>query len=175
LNKIAITYTEDSDNEFLAFVKVSLDLDSQLVELISSGGKSEIILGLTRLEHERAETIIRDINEGVLSTGDVGNIAIVRRRGQIFNLLVGEDIHSDEMALGMSVLAGFGGRDIYDLARAVLDDNVSVLTDRTSLHGEGLGGASIGRLEVNVMVLVVRHDEYTFCGGERGGKGGVLQ
>lgn len=30
------TYTEDSDNELLAFVKVLFDLDGQLVKLISS-------------------------------------------------------------------------------------------------------------------------------------------
>lgn len=87
----------------------------------------------------------------------MGNVAIVGRGGQILNLLVSEDINGDEMALGVTVLAGFGGGDVNNLAGAVLDHNVTVLADGTSLHGEGLGGASIGGLEVNVMVLLVRH------------------
>ena len=161
------TYAQYSDHQLLASIKVLLDLDSELVELISSRGEGEVILGLTGLSHEGVETIIRNIDEGVLSTVDVGNVAIVGRGGQILNLLVSEDINCDEMALGMSVLASFGGGDVNDLARAVLDDDVSVFADRTSLHGEGLGGAGIGGLEVNVVMLVVRHGGSKWGGWEK--------
>lgn len=57
------------------------------------------------------------------------------------------------MDLGVSVLAGLGGRHIDDLARATLDDDVTVLTQSRALHREGQRSAGIGRVEGNIMLL----------------------
>ena len=67
--------------------------------------------------------------------------------GQIFHLLAGEDIDSDHMDLSVTVLARLGGRHFYNLARAALDDNVTVLPQGGTLHRKGGRGASVGAVE----------------------------
>lgn len=62
---------------------------------------------------------------------------------KIFELLLGEEVESDEMDLGVAVLARLGGRHVYDLARAALDNDVSALAQSRALHGDGLGCTSI--------------------------------
>jgi len=80
----------------------------------------------------------------------------VGRRAQIFVLLTGEDIDADDMGLGVTVLSGLGNRDLHDLARLALQQAVTVLTEGTSLHREGVGGTGLSGFEG---VIGVRHLE----------------
>lgn len=73
---------------------------------------------------------------------------------QILELLLGEDVLSNQVNLGVTVLAGLGGRHVDDLAGAALDDDVTTLAKGRALHGVGGGSAGIGRLE-GVLVLQV--------------------
>ena len=56
------------------------------------------------------------------------------RGAQILELLSGENIDSNEMDLGMAVLASLGGGHVDNLARAVLDADVAVLAQGRALH-----------------------------------------
>lgn len=68
--------------------------------------------------------------------------------GQIFKLLAGEDVESDKVNLSVTVLSGLGGGHVDDLARAALDDNVTVLPQCRALHGVGGRGTGIGTLDI---------------------------
>lgn len=98
----------------------------------------------------------------VFATVDVRDIHVVGGRAQIFHLLASEDVDGDQVDLGVTVLAGLGGRHFHDLAGAVLDDNVTVLPQGRALHGEGGGGASIGALE-GVIMLQAEETEVSGC------------
>lgn len=91
----------------------------------------------------------------VLATGDVGDVHVVGGGGEIFELLAGEDVDGDHVDLGVTVLASLGGGHVDNLARAALDDDVTVLPQGRALHGEGGGSASIGGVE-GVLVLLSR-------------------
>ena len=151
------TYRQDSHDNLLALVKVRLNLHRKLLQIISSLGQRQVVLGISRIGHERDETVIRDINQRELRADNVRDIAVVRRRLEILQLLVGEDVQRREVTLGVPVLSRLGGRNVDDLARAPLDDDESVLTNVTSLHREGLGRSRVRGLEVHVMMLVVGH------------------
>lgn len=71
---------------------------------------------------------------------------------EILKLLASEDINGDQVNLGVTVLAGLGGRHVDDLARAALDHNVTVLSQGRALHGVGGRRTSIGGLEGVVML-----------------------
>jgi hypothetical protein len=73
-------------------------------------------------------------------------------RAEIFELLVVEDINGDQVDLCVTVLAGLGGAHFDDLARAVLDDDETVLAQSRALHGIGGGRAGIGGLEGVLML-----------------------
>ena len=88
----------------------------------------------------------------VLLAADVGNVHVVGRGAEIFQLLGGEDVDSNQMDLGVAVLAGLGGGHLHDLARAVLDNDEAVLPQCRALHGEGGGGTGIGALEGVLML-----------------------
>lgn len=85
--------------------------------------------------------------QGVLLAGNVGDIHVVGGWGKIFQLLPGEDVFSDEMDLCVSMLSGLGGRHISDLARTVLDENMSTLPQGRALHGERQRRTRIGRVD----------------------------
>lgn len=74
---------------------------------------------------------------------------------EFFELLGGEDVDGDEMDLGVAVLAGLRGGHLDNLAGTVLDDDETVLPQRRTLHGVGLGGTGIGALEGVLMLLVI--------------------
>ena len=61
----------------------------------------------------------------VLAAGDVGDVHVVGRGAEIFELLAGEDVDSDKVDLGVAVLASLGGGHVHDLARPALDDNMT--------------------------------------------------
>ena len=79
----------------------------------------------------------------VLSAADVGDVHVVSRGREILVLLAGENVGSDKMDLGVTVLAGLGGGHVDNLARAVLDHDVTVLPQGRALHGEGGRGTGL--------------------------------
>lgn len=85
--------------------------------------------------------------EGVFLAGNVGDIHVVGGWGKILQLLLGEDVFGDEMNLGVSMLSRLGGRHVDDLARTVLDENVSTLPQGRALHGVGQRRTRIGRVD----------------------------
>jgi hypothetical protein len=88
----------------------------------------------------------------VLATRDVGDVHVVSRGRKILVLLASEDVGSDEMDLGVTVLSGLGGGHVDDLARAVLDHDETVLTQSRALHRVGKRGTGIGRVEGHLML-----------------------
>jgi len=91
-------------------------------------------------------------HELVFLAGDIRNIHVMGRGAEILKLLAGEDVNSDKMNLGMSVLSGLRGAHLDDFARAVFDADETVLAKRRALHGISGGGASIGALESVLML-----------------------
>ena len=79
----------------------------------------------------------------VFLAGDVGDIHVVGGWAELFKLLASEDIDSDEMDLGVTMLASLRGRHIDDLARAVLDHDEAVLSQGRALHWESGGRTCI--------------------------------
>lgn len=73
---------------------------------------------------------------------------------ELFKLLGGEDVDGDQVDLGVTVLAGLGGGHFDDLARAVLDDDETVLPQSRALHRVGGGGTGIGALEGVLMLHI---------------------
>jgi len=73
-------------------------------------------------------------------------------RAEILELLASEDINGDEMDLGVTVLAGLGGRHVDDLAGAALDHDEAVLAQSRALHGVGGRGTGVGALEGGLML-----------------------
>ena len=72
---------------------------------------------------------------------------------EILELLASEDVDGDQVDLGVTVLAGLGGRHVDDLARTVLDHDVATLTQSRALHGVGGGRTSIDGVEGVLMLL----------------------
>ena len=71
---------------------------------------------------------------------------------EIFEFLASEDVDGDEMNFGVTVFSGFGSTHFDDLARAALDDDEAVLSERRALHRIGIRGAGIGTLECVFML-----------------------
>ena len=90
--------------------------------------------------------------EEVLLAADVGDVHVVGGGAKLFELLGGEDVDGDQVNLGVTVLAGLGGGHVDDLARAVLDDNVTVLAESGTLHGVGGRGTRISGVEGHLML-----------------------
>ena len=76
-------------------------------------------------------------------------------RAQFFQLLAGEDVQGNKMDLGVTVLSGFGGGHVHNLAWAILDHDMSVLTESGTLHWVGGRGAGIDALESVIMLEMV--------------------
>jgi len=95
-------------------------------------------------------------------TGDVGDVHVVGRRAQLFELFAGEDVDSSQVDFGVAVFTSLGGAHIDDFARAAFDDDVTVLTQGRALHRVSSRRSSRGLLEgvVIVLLIVVGHLEH---------------
>jgi len=89
----------------------------------------------------------------VFLASDIGNVHVVSGRAKFFELLASEDVNSNQMDLGVTVLSSLGGGHVNDLAGAVLDHNEAVLSQGGTLHREGGRGARIGGVEGVFMLL----------------------
>lgn len=87
-----------------------------------------------------------------LAAGDVRDVHVVGGRGQLLELLAGEDVDGDQVDLGVTVLAGLGGGHVDNLARAVLDVDVAVLPESGTLHGVGERRTRISGVEGHLML-----------------------
>ena len=67
----------------------------------------------------------------------IGDVHVVSRRTEIFQLLASEDINSDKMDFSMTVLSGLRGAHFDNLAWAILDDDETVLAEGRALHRIG--------------------------------------
>ena len=71
-----------------------------------TGGQVEVILGVTGVGEEGDGAILGvDVEELVLGADDVGDVQIVGSGAHIFVLLVGEDVVTGEITLGVTVLS----------------------------------------------------------------------
>jgi hypothetical protein len=73
------------------------------------------------------------------------NFLIIRSHTflQKIYLLSGEDIDGNQVNLSVTVLTSLGGRHINNLTGSALDDNVAVLSQGGTLHGEGKRSSGI--------------------------------
>jgi len=149
-SKLLTHSSENNDIGLLLRVEKIADLLSNF-----SVWQLNIILKITTLRHQGEEIIIGDIEQLVFDTGNVRDIHVVGGWAEFFELLLGEDIDSDEMDLGVTVLTGLGGRHVDNLARAVLDTDETVLSQGRTLHGVGGGCTSIGGIEGVLMLRVI--------------------
>lgn len=119
----------------------------------------DIILSIAVVRHQGQKAVAGDIKELIFLAGHVGDVHVVSRGTEIFQLLASEDIDSDKMDFSVTVLSGLGGAHFDNLAWAVLDDNEAVLTEGRALHRIGSRSAGIGTLEGVLMLSVVSHDK----------------
>lgn len=72
------------------------------------------------------QEVIINVRELVFGTADVGDIHVVGRRTQLFELLASEDINGYEMDFGVTMLPSLRGAHLNNLTRTAFNDNVSV-------------------------------------------------
>jgi len=147
-------FTHSSENNDVSVLAL---IGEELGDLLSNFAirKLDIVLGSAVIRHERKETIVGNIEELVFLAADIGNIHVVSGRAKIFQLLASEDVNGDEMNLGVAVFARLRSGHFDDLARAVLDDDETVLPQGRALHGVGGRGTGIGALEGVLMLRIV--------------------
>lgn len=151
-------------------------LSEELVDLVTglAVGELDVVLGGAVIGHEGQETVVSHVKlnavlahdqdadtrgetyELVLLAADVGDVHVVGRGAQLFELLAGEDVDGNQVDLGVSVLASLRGCHLNNLARAVLDDDEAVLPQSRALHGVGQRGTGIGALEGVLMLYTTR-------------------
>eukprot|EP00736_Rhodelphis_marinus_P007174 Rmarinus@m.7117 len=151
-NDLLLTHGgENSHDKVLAFIKASLDALAAVVIR-----KFEVILHVTVVKHQRAETLITDVNKRKLHSLHVRNIHIVSGRNHILKLLVGEDINCDKVTLSVTMLPSLGRTHIDNLAGATLDYHVTILADLASFRGVCQRSTGITGFEV-CLKFIVRH------------------
>jgi len=121
---------ENGDNHILPIIEHLAELGSKL----RIGGELEVVLGAPIGGHKAQVCIISDVEKSVIGSLDVGDIHVVGGGTDFFILLSSEEVDSNEMDLGVSVLPGLGSAHIHDLAGEPLDDHMTVLAEGGALH-----------------------------------------
>lgn len=75
---------------------------------------------------------------------DVWNVNVVGGGADIFVFLIGEDIETDQMHFGVTVLARLGSTHFHNFAWATLDHNIAVLAESRALEWVGFGSTCAG-------------------------------
>jgi len=122
-------------------------------------GHANVILGFAALRVQKIKEIFVNIKQRKLLAFDEGDVHVVRRRAKLLELLAVENVGGNKMDLGVTVLASLGGRHVDDLTRAVLDDDVTALSQSRALHRVGRRRTSIDAVEGHLMILFFSHFE----------------
>lgn len=138
-NSSLLTHSrDDGNNQVLTFLEVSLDLVTNLTIW-----NLDVVLGVTISGHQRQETIV-NVQQLVVASGHVWHVHVVGGWGQIFVLLASEDVDTNQVHLGVTVLTGLGGGHVDNLTWSTLDNNVSVLSQCGTLLWEGQSSTGVG-------------------------------
>jgi len=143
---------DDGHQEVFTFIEIALDLFAQI-----SLGEPNVVLGSAVLSHEVEKAVI-NVDKGVFTSGDIGNIHVMGGRTNIFQFLASKDIDSDEMDLGMAMLSRLGRGHFHNLARTTFYDDVTIFTESRTLNGIGSRRAGTRLLKRLVVALILRHD-----------------
>ena len=100
---------DDGDHKVLAVLKVVGDLVTKFALR-----HLHIVLRRAIVRHE-VQVAVVDVDELVLTAGDVRHVHVVRRGRDVFVLAVGEDVDRDEVHLGVAVLTRLRGGHVDDL------------------------------------------------------------
>lgn len=73
----------------------------------------------------------------VLALGD-RDVKVGRGAGNLFVLLLSEDVDASDVGLGTTVLAGLSRGHVDDLAGVALKDDEAVLAERRDLRGDNV-------------------------------------
>lgn len=119
---------QDSHQQILAFVKVSLHL---LVDLVGVHVEEQVRAGVVLVIHDGDKALLIDIDELEILAGHNRGRHVVRRRRNILELLSGEDVNGHDIGLGVTVLACLRRRIVDDLAGKTLDHDVRALLQGT--------------------------------------------
>ena len=86
-------------------------------------------------------------------TANVGDVHIVGRWAEIFQLLTSKNIQRNQMHLCVAVFACLGRRHLRNFAGAILNHDEAVLAQSRALHRIRRRGASIDALERMLLML----------------------
>lgn len=143
--------SNDGDQQVLTGLEVLGDVIAQLLS-----GELDIRLGVTRVGHQGKESIL-NIDQLVLLADDVGDIHVVGGWADILVLLAGENVDTDEIDLGVTVLAGLRGAHVDNLAGLAGNVDESILAEGRALDWVEKGGTRGGGIEG--LIFFFRHLE----------------
>lgn len=87
--------------------------------------------GIVLVIHEGNIALLVNVDDLEVLTGDDGLVHVVGGRGDILVLAGSEDVDTDHVDLGVTVLTGLGCRDLGNLAGEALDDDMGTLLQAT--------------------------------------------
>lgn len=116
-----------------------------------------IVPGLPGSLIVQGKEIVVESEKGIFLAHNMGNILVVGGWAKIFQLLLGENVFSSDMNLRVSMLSGLGSGHIDDLARTIVDEDVTSLSQGRALNRIGQRCTSISRVDGIIMIISVRH------------------
>lgn len=127
-----LTHSGNNGNhEVLTIVESGLNLVTKITV-----GNTDVVLSVTVVGHKVEVTIV-NVDELVLVTLNVGDVHVVGGGGNVFVLLGGEDVGSDKVDLGVTVLTGLGGGHVDDLRGGGEDDRLKKLIQLSQAKFKG--------------------------------------
>lgn len=131
VDNLIMTHSRQHSNHVgFATVEVVLNLTSKVIGIFR---ELNILTARSIFVHQSDKSISRDIDKRIFLANDEGNMSSVGGRNDIFVLLSGEDVNSSEVALSVSVLSSLGSRDRRNLARMLLNANVTIQQKRKAI------------------------------------------
>lgn len=139
---------QHTHQQFLAAVELDAQLAAQLTV-----GQLQILAQITAIGHQRQIAIVGDIGQLVVFALNVRHVHVVRGRTDILVLFAIENINTNHVHLGVTVLARLRCGHLDDLARTGLQHDEAVLAQGGALHRERAGRTRIAGIEVGIIKI----------------------
>lgn len=141
----------DEDLFLLGF----MELYDEVLPLLEMGLVREVhvLFYVTSVSVHEGELLVLNVEELVLLFGDDGDGDVVASAESLFVLLVCENVLGDDHSLGGSVLAGFGGGHLSDLA----GEHLLHHDEGAGRSAASLGNGGVGATRLVSFEFVVTH------------------